>query len=178
MGIQEIWATNVLIMPPRLVHLTRMKSSTSPFAGFVLNFDTSACCGDCNNISENLENCVALELKQHRYLRTGIIAVFLIGFYVTLTLALHRLWFCSQLPFAQPSCSSGKAMESPTSSVSTSSSSGESFAHNMWNHLLELLFHVQISGVFVPFVVETNLAKISLSCHFALDLLCYKESDW
>ena len=27
------------------------------------NFDTSACCGDCNSISEVLENCVALELR-------------------------------------------------------------------------------------------------------------------
>ena len=67
-------------------------------------------------------------------------------------------------------------MESPLSSVSTASSSGESFAHNMWNSLLELLFHGQISGVFVPFVGKTGLAKIVLSCHFALDLLCYKES--
>ena len=46
----------------------------------------------------------------------------------------------------------------------------------MWNPLLELLFHGQISGVFVPFVVETDLAKIALSCNFALDLLSYKES--
>ena len=46
----------------------------------------------------------------------------------------------------------------------------------MGNPLLELLFHGQVSGVFVPFVVETDLGKIALSCHFALDVLCYKES--
>ena len=62
-------------------------------------------------------------------------------------------------------------MESPTS---TTSSSGESFAHN-WNPLLELLFHEQISGAFEPFVDEIDLAKIALSCHFALYLLCHKE---
>ena len=67
-------------------------------------------------------------------------------------------------------------MESPTSCASTASSSGKSFAHNMWNPILDLLFHEQISGVFVPFDVETDLAKIALSCHFALDVLCYKES--
>ena len=50
------------------------------------------------------------------------------------------------------------------------------FWYNMGNHLLELLFHGQISGVFLPVVVETDLAKIALSCHFALDLLCYQES--
>ena len=54
--------------------------------------------------------------------------------------------------------------------------SGERFVHNMWNSLLELLFHGQIRCVFVPFVVEIDLAKIALSCHFVVDLLCYKES--
>ena len=65
-------------------------------------------------------------------------------------------------------------MESPTTSVSTASGSGENFAHNMWNPLLELLFHGQISSVFILFVDEIDLAQIALSCHFALDLLCYK----
>ena len=69
-------------------------------------------------------------------------------------------------------------MESPTSSVSTASSSGGHFAQNMWNPLLELLFHEQTSGVFVLYVEEINLAKIVLSCHFALDLLCYKEGAY
>ena len=45
----------------------------------------------------------------------------------------------------------------------------------MWNPLLELLCHEQISGVFVLCVEEIDLAQIALSCHFALDLLCYKE---
>ena len=43
------------------------------------------------------------------------------------------------------------------------------------NPLMELLFHEQISGVFVPFFDEIDFAKIALSCDFALDLLCYKE---
>ena len=42
---------------------------------------------------------------------------------------------------------------------------------------MELLFHERISGVFVHFVDEIDLAKIALSCHFALRLLCYKEGD-
>ena len=66
-------------------------------------------------------------------------------------------------------------MESTTSCVSTTSSSDESFAHNMCNPLLELFFHEQSSGAFEPFVDESDLAKIALSCHFALDLLCFKE---
>ena len=59
--------------------------------------------------------------------------------------------------------------------MSTTSSSGESFAHNMWNPLLELLLREQVSGAFKSFVDEIDLAKIALSCYFALDLLCYKE---
>ena len=40
---------------------------------------------------------------------------------------------------------------------------------------MELLFDEQISGAFEPFVDEIDLAVIALSCHFALDVLCYKE---
>ena len=140
------------------------------------SFDTSTCFGDCTNIGEVLAKCIALELKQHRYLRTGVSAVFLIGFYVTLTHAFASLVVLLSAPSpAHPFCSSGEAMESPTSSVSSTSGSGESFAHNMWNPLLELLFHGQISGAFKPFIVEIDPAKIAFSCHFALDVLCYKE---
>ena len=57
------------------------------------SFDTSACFGDCNNIGEVLENCVALELKQHRYLTTGVSAVSLIVFSMTFTHALHHTLF-------------------------------------------------------------------------------------
>ena len=66
-------------------------------------------------------------------------------------------------------------MESPTSSVSTASSFGENVAHNMWNPLPKLLFLWQTGGVIVLYVEEIDLAKIALSCHFALDLLCYEE---
>ena len=66
-------------------------------------------------------------------------------------------------------------MVSPTWSVTTASSFGEYVAHNMWNSLLELLFLGQISGAFESLVVETDLAKIALLCHFALDVLCFKK---
>ena len=45
----------------------------------------------------------------------------------------------------------------------------------MWNSLLDVLFHVQFTDFFTPFCEDIDLAKIALSCHFALDLLCYKE---
>ena len=69
-------------------------------------------------------------------------------------------------------------MDSLSSSASTVPSFDDYFAHNMWNPLLELLFLGQVSGIFAPFVVEIDLAKIALSCHFALDLLCYKEGAY
>ena len=69
-------------------------------------------------------------------------------------------------------------MESPSSSVSTVSSLGDYFAHDMWNPLLELLFLEQTSSVFVLYVEEVELAKVALSCHVALDLLCNKEGAY
>ena len=48
----------------------------------------------------------------------------------------------------------------------------------MWNPLLDLLFLEQVSGIFRILVVEIDLARIALSCHFALDLLCCKEGAY
>ena len=39
-------------------------------------------------------------------------------------------------------------MDSLSSHISTVPSFDDYFAHNMWNPLLELLFHEQVSGVF------------------------------
>ena len=47
----------------------------------------------------------------------------------------------------------------------------------MWNPSFELLFLGQTRGLIVPFVEEIELAQIVLSCHFALDLHCYKKGD-
>ena len=122
------------------------------------------------------KDCTALELKQRRYLRTRVSAVFLVGFFVTLTHAVISLVILLSAHFpARLFCSSEEAMESPTSCVSTASSSGESFAHNTWNLFLELLFHEHISSTLILFVDDFDLAKIALSCHFALNLLCYQE---
>ena len=57
-------------------------------------------------------------------------------------------------------------MKSLSSSASTVPSFDDYFAHNMWNPLFELLFFEQVSGIFASFVVEIDLVKIALSCHF------------
>ena len=66
-------------------------------------------------------------------------------------------------------------MESFSSSVSTVPSFEDVLLHNMWNPLLELLFHEQVSGVFEPFVDEIDLVMIALSCHFAFGSLYHDE---
>ena len=45
----------------------------------------------------------------------------------------------------------------------------------MWNPLLELLFLKYVIDIFDSYLVDLDLAKIALSCHFALDLRCYKD---
>ena len=65
---------------------------------------------------------------------------------------------------------------SDASSVSTASSPANLVEHNVWNPMMELLFHVQIGGIFELLVDVIDLARIALSCHFALDILCDKES--
>ena len=61
------------------------------------------------------------------------------------------------------------------SSASTVPSIDDYFEHNVWNPMLELLFLERVRSIFASYLVEIDLAKIALSCHFALDLLCYKE---
>ena len=43
---------------------------------------------------------------------------------------------------------------------------------------MELLFHAQIGGTFELFVDEVDMARIALSCHFALDLICDKAGSY
>ena len=66
-------------------------------------------------------------------------------------------------------------MDRLSSSASTEPSLDDYFEHNMWNPLLNLLFLEQVSGISASYLVEIDLAKIALSCHFALDLPCYKD---
>ena len=67
-----------------------------------------------------------------------------------------------------------RAMNPLFSSALTATSIADYFEHNMWNPLLELLFLEQANGCVAPFLVEIDVSKIALSCHFALDVVCYK----
>ena len=70
---------------------------------------------------------------------------------------------------------SHQMMDHLSSSASAVPSIDDYFEQNMWNPLLELLFLGQANGILASYLVEIDLAKIALSCHIALDLLCYKE---
>ena len=73
------------------------------------------------------------------------------------------------------SCFLNHVMDKLSSSASTVPSIDDYFEHNVWNPVLEMLFLEQVSGIFASCLVKIDLVKIALSCHFALDLLCYKE---
>ena len=87
------WVLNVLIMPLRLVHLASFPVTILPLAGFVITLTHLPVLVTVTISARSWKNCMALELKQHRYLRTRVSAVFLIGFFVTLTHAFASLVF-------------------------------------------------------------------------------------
>ena len=60
----------------------------------------------------------------------------------------------------------------PPSSISSSSS--EEQDHNEWSPLLELFFHWRIGQYMEAMVDDVSTAKVALTCHFALDVLCEK----
>ena len=60
----------------------------------------------------------------------------------------------------------------PPSEISSCSS--EEQEHTVWCPLLELFFHWQIGQCMEEMVDEVSTAKVALTCHFALDVLCEK----
>ena len=104
------------------------------------------------------KDCIALELKQRRYLRMGVrylrmgvSVVFIIGFFCVSHLRIRVTCDFALSPFS-----------SPTSFVSTASSSGESFAYNTWNPLLELLSNTLAASWYSLLMNLTWLTLLSL----------------
>ena len=85
------WVLNVLIMPLRLVHLASSPVTILPLAGFIITLTHLLVVVTVTTSVTSWKNGIALELKQHRYLRTRVSAVFLIGFFVSLTHAFASL---------------------------------------------------------------------------------------
>ena len=73
-------------------------------------------------------------------------------------------------------CFSQQGMYPISSSASTAWSIDDSSEHNFWSPpLLEFLFLKHVNGTLDSYLVDLDLARIALSCHFALDLLCDQE---
>ena len=68
-----------------------------------------------------------------------------------------------------------QVMDWLSSSASSASSIDDYSRDTMWNPLFELLFFELVNGIVDSYLVDLDLAKIAFLCHFALDLLCYKE---
>ena len=66
-------------------------------------------------------------------------------------------------------CCFEQVMDRHSSSASTVPSLDDDFEHNMWNPLLDLLSLKQVRGIFASYLVEFDMVKIALSCHFALE---------
>ena len=82
-----IWVMNVPIMLLHLVHLASFPATTLPLAGFVITLTHLPVVMVVTASARFWKDCIALEQKQRRYLKMGVSAVFIIGFFVPLAYA-------------------------------------------------------------------------------------------
>ena len=128
----KIWIMNVLTMLLHLVHLASFPATTLPLAGFVITLTHLPVVMVVTASARFWKDCIALEQKQRRYLKMGVSAVFIIGFFVSLTCTFCVIGdFALSLLSRAPTLLFRKAMESPTSSLSTSSSFSEVYAQHV-----------------------------------------------
>ena len=80
-----IWVMSVPIMPLHLVHLASSPVTTLPLAEFVITLTHLLVVMDVTASARFWKDCTASESKQRRYLRVGVSAVLIIGFFVSLT---------------------------------------------------------------------------------------------
>ena len=79
-----IWVMNVPIVPLHLVHLVHLASSpvtTLPLAGFVITLTHLHVVMVVTASARFWKDCIALELKQRRFLRMEVSVLFIIGFF-------------------------------------------------------------------------------------------------
>ena len=108
---QGTWGMNVPTMPPHLGHSALCLVTTLLRVGFVITLIPLLVLVLATTLAKSWKNCVTLELKQHRYLRTGLSTVFLIGLSLNFAHALHHMLFVlSPFPmlssFTVPCCTS------------------------------------------------------------------------
>ena len=120
--------------------------------------------GPGGSVARNEEACVYCDSKHAAGVCLGTIQA---RYHVQLALACQRstlrvqpeILLSAFLSTHSP-CSLGKAMESPSSCVSTASSSGGNSARIMWNSILELLCHVRLRNLITPLIEDAGLEKL------------------
>ena len=168
---------NVLIMPSRLVHLALFPITTSPLVGFVIALIPLPVLVIVTTLVKSWKKCVALELKQHRYLRTGVSAVFIIGFFVSLTHAI-----CITCGFALSSLSRGSIL------LFRRSNGKPNFECPLVRRVLVKVSHTtcgilswnscftgRLAAPSNPLLLKLTPLRLHPRVIFALDVLCYKD---
>ena len=144
------------------------------------NFDNFVCFDGCHSISETLErlqdirtNTAALHQNrvQHWFFSScslcPVCCFCVLMSCVSLALSSFVFAFSGSLLSQQ-------VMDRLSSSTSNASNVDDYFEHIVWNLVLELLFFEHVNGIVESYLEDLDLGKIAFSCHFALDLLCYK----
>ena len=168
---------NARIMAPHWVHLAWYRTKTVPHVGRVIHLIPFHALLLATTFVMSWKSYVILEQRAclPPNARSEVSVLFHDVFRCNLSCVFHRpLDRLSIIRSAQSYLVSlWCATEwSDASSVSTASDSVDVDAHNTWNPMMELLFHVQIGGIFEIFVEESDLARIALSFPFSLVLLC------
>ena len=161
---------NVLIMPLHLVHL-----ALSPVTILPLTLTHLPVVVIVTASARSWKKCIVLELKQHRYVRTGVSAAFLTGFFVSLNHAFAPLVVLLSAFFPRVHFALQERQWKAQLRVSLPRRVLEKVLHTTCGILSWNLLHEQDSSILLLSVDEFDLAQIALSCHFALDLLCFQE---
>ena len=133
------------------------------------NFDASACFDGCHNITEILERLQRIRTDAASPSQNEELAFCSPSSSSCLLCISRDLSSCVSFAlslFPLGSCFLKQVMHRLSSSASTVPSIDEYFEHNVWNPLLESLFLEQANCIFASFLMEIDMAKIALSCHF------------
>ena len=163
---------NVPTMPLHLAHLGLHPTTTSSLVGIIIILMQLRVSMAVTTLMRfwNDHNAFGWRLCLFPKLEASI--VFIIGSSVSVmrfTRILIVLCSVALSFFPFECCCFEQAMDRHSSSASTVPSLHGDFEHNIWNPLLNLLFLEQV--FFASKLVDIDLARIALSCHFALDLL-------
>ena len=141
-------------------------------------FYATACFDGCHSINEILErsqrirmDTVSLSHHRSKHCVRHRVHCALCAFHVSygrvcLLLSAFSLWVLASLK---------QVMDRLCSSASTVPSIDDYFEHKHVESSLGIAFPRAGQGLFASYIVEIDMAMIALSCHFALDFLCYKE---